>query len=431
MWGDIAIAFLLAFIASFVTVPYTIKLAYKKGAIDIPNKRKVNKKPIPRIGGIAVIIGFLVASVYLIIQGVIEKKLVLNDESQYGKKLIGFLIGIILIGTFAYIDDIKNLRPWQKLIVQVVAAVIVYGFGIKIDTINDSVISPILSFILTVGWIVGITNAINLIDGLDGLSSGITLISSLSLLIIFATNNSPLISIIFISALSGSIIGFMPFNIFPAKTFLGDVGAQFLGFTLSIVAILGVAKTVTMVVLIAPILVLGLPIFDTLYAIFRRIKTGKSIKAIFKPDKGHLHHILMRQGFTQKQAVALLYAASATLGMLAIILIDEGIVKAISFLIVLIAIIAIGFGNLKKYRKDLIEENIKQGLVDKNDIDLYQEEKEKEKEEQEKEEQEKEEQEKEEKEKVENKKEEQEKAEKEKVEQKKAAERNDGKETKK
>ena len=341
-----------------------------------------------------------------------------------------------MIGTFAYIDDIKNLRPWQKLIVQVVAAVIVYGFGIKIDTINDSVISPILSFILTVGWIVGITNAINLIDGLDGLSSGITLISSLSLLIIFATNNSPLISIIFISALSGSIIGFMPFNIFPAKTFLGDVGAQFLGFTLSIVAILGVAKTVTMVVLIAPILVLGLPIFDTLYAIFRRIKTGKSIKAIFKPDKGHLHHILMRQGFTQKQAVALLYAASAILGMLAIILIDEGIVKAISFLIVLIAIIAIGFGNLKKYRKDLIEENIKQGLVDKNDIDLYQEEKEKEKEEQEKEEQEKEEQEKEEqekeeKEKVENKKEEQEKAEKEKVEQKKAAERNDGKETKK
>lgn len=421
MWGDIAIAFLLAFIASFVTVPYTIKLAYKKGAIDIPNKRKVNKKPIPRIGGIAVIIGFLVASVYLIIQGVIEKNLVLNDESQYGKKLIGFLIGIILIGTFAYIDDIKNLRPWQKLIVQVVAAVIVYGFGIKIDTINDSVISPILSFILTVGWIVGITNAINLIDGLDGLSSGITLISSLSLLIIFATNNSPLISIIFISALSGSIIGFMPFNIFPAKTFLGDVGAQFLGFTLSIVAILGVAKTVTMVVLIAPILVLGLPIFDTLYAIFRRIKTGKSIKAIFKPDKGHLHHILMRQGFTQKQAVALLYAASAILGMLAIILIDEGIVKAISFLIVLIAIIAIGFGNLKKYKKDLIEENIKQGLVDKNDIDLYQEEKEKEKEEQEKEE----------KEKVENKKEEQEKAEKEKVEQKKAAERNDGKETKK
>lgn len=371
MWGDIAIAFLLAFITSFVTVPYTIKLAYKKGAIDIPNERKVNKKPIPRIGGIAVIIGFLVASTYLIIQGTVEKTLILNDSSQYGKKLIGFLIGIFIIGTFAYIDDIKNLKPWQKLIAQILAAVVVFLFGIRIDTINDSLINPILSFILTVGWIVGITNAINLIDGLDGLSSGITLISSLSLLIIFATNNSPIISIILITSLSGAIIGFMPFNIYPAKTFLGDVGAQFLGFALSIIAILGVAKTVTMVVLIAPILVLGLPIFDTVFAIFRRIKTGKSVKAIFKPDKGHLHHLLMRQGFTQKQAVAILYAASATLGMLAIILIDEGTKRAISFLIVLVIIVAIGFRNLKKYKRELINENIEEGLVDKKDIDLY------------------------------------------------------------
>ena len=377
MWGDIAIAFLLAFITSFVTVPYTIKLAYKKGAIDIPNERKVNKKPIPRIGGIAVIVGFLVASLYLIVQGVVEKSLILNDSSQYGKKIVGFLIGIVIIGTVSYIDDIKNLKPWQKLIAQVIAAIIAYSFGIRIDTINDATIQPILSFILTVGWVVGITNAINLIDGLDGLSSGITLISSLSLLIIFATNNSPILSIILITSLSGSIVGFMPFNIYPAKTFLGDVGAQFLGFALSIIAILGVAKTVTMVVLIAPILVLGLPIFDTVFAIFRRIKKGKSVKAIFKPDKGHLHHILMRQGFTQKQAVAILYAASATLGMLAIILIDEGAQKAISFLIVLIIIIAIGFKNLKKYKRDLINENIKQGLVDKKDIDLYKEEEDK------------------------------------------------------
>lgn len=371
MWGDIAIAFLLAFITSFVTVPYTIKLAYKKGAIDIPNERKVNKKPIPRIGGIAVIIGFLVASTYLIIQGTVEKTLILNDSSQYGKKLIGFLIGIFIIGTVAYIDDIKNLKPWEKLIAQILAAIIVYLFGIRIDTINNEIISPVLSFILTVGWIVGVTNAINLIDGLDGLSSGITLISSLSLLIIFATNSSPIIAVILITSLSGAIVGFMPFNIYPAKTFLGDVGAQFLGFALSIIAILGVAKTVTMVVLIAPILVLGLPIFDTIFAIFRRIKTGKSVKAIFKPDKGHLHHLLMRQGFTQKQAVAILYAASATLGMLAIILIDEGAQKAISFLIVLVIIIAIGFENLKKYKRELITENIKQGLVDKKDIDLY------------------------------------------------------------
>ena len=364
MWGDIAIAFLLAFITSFVMVPYTIKLAKKVGAIDYPSDRRVNKRPVPRIGGIAVIAGFLVSAIYLIITMTIEGNLDLNGQENYKMKLLGFLLGIIVLSIFAYADDVKTLKPWQKLIGQVLAALIVYFFGIRIDTINEIVIHPVLNFILTICWIVGITNAINLIDGLDGLSSGVSLISCISLLIIFSTNDSPLISIILITALAGAIGGFLPFNVNPAKTFIGDVGAQFLGFSLATISILGVAKTVTLVVLIAPILVLALPIFDTLFAIIRRIVKGKSLKAVFQADKGHLHHRLMKRGFSQKQAVAILYGASASLGMFAVILIDDGIWKALSFALIVIAIIAIGYKELVNFKNDEIK-SIKQNYKEK------------------------------------------------------------------
>lgn len=364
MWGDIAIAFLLAFFTSFITVPYTIKLAKKVGAIDVPNNRKVNKKPIPRIGGIAILTGFLVSSVYLIITLVIEHKIILDDSDNYKMKLLGFLLGIFIIETFAYLDDVKDLSPLMKLCAQVAAAIVIYLFGIRIDVINYYELPQVISFLLTVGWIVGITNAINLIDGLDGLSSGVALISGFSLLIIFATNYSPLISIILITALSGAILGFMPFNIYPAKTFMGDVGAQFLGFSLSVIGILGVAKTVTLVVFIAPVLVLGLPIFDTLFAIVRRMVKGKSFKAVFEADKGHLHHRLMQQGFTQKQSVFILYALTATLGMLAIIIIEDGLWKAASFLLILAAVVAIGYKEIKKFKIELIKENRRLGLTD-------------------------------------------------------------------
>lgn len=368
MWGDIAIAFLLAFITSFVAVPYTIKLARKVGAIDMPSDRRVNKQPIPRIGGIAILTGFLVSSIYLIITCSLDNKIVLNDSDKYLVKCLGFLMGIIILEIFALTDDLKDLKPILKLIGQVLAATVIFACGIRIDYINSWLLPTWMSYILTIGWIIGITNAINLIDGLDGLSSGISLISSFLLLIIFATNYSPVISVLLITALAGSILGFMPFNIHPAKTFMGDVGSQFLGFALAVISILGVAKTVTLIVLIAPVLVLGLPIFDTLFAIIRRIIKGKSLKAVFKADRGHLHHRLMQQGFTQKQSVAILYAVSASLGMVAIILIEEGFYKALSLFLMMIAIIAIGFRELNKYKKTLIEENIKLKLVDKNDM---------------------------------------------------------------
>lgn len=357
MWGDIAIAFLLAFITAFVITPYTIRFAKKVGAVDYPNDRRINKKPMPRLGGLAVIAGFMVSAIYLIITMSIEKKVNFAEEGL-NRKLIGCLLGAIILGITCYIDDVKDIKPLVKLAGQVIAAIVVVSSGVLIDNFtipfkeNSVMLNEVFSFILTVGWIVGITNAINLIDGLDGLSSGITLISCISLLIIFALNESPLIAIILITALAGAIVGFLPYNFNPAKTFIGDVGSNFMGFAIAVISILGVAKTYTAIVIIAPIIVLALPIFDTLWAIVRRIVKTKSIKGVFKADKGHLHHRLMAKGYTQKQAVLILYGITATLGMVAIILLDSGIWKALSFALLVVVFVALGYKDILHLRED-------------------------------------------------------------------------------
>ena len=354
MWGDIVIAFLLAFITAFMMTPYSIKVAKKVGAVDVPkDNRRVHHKPMPKLGGIAVISGFIVSLVYLLITLSIEdpNKLSLFGEEQYGYKLIGVLIGIIILGITCFIDDVKNIKPIVKLTGQLLAAIVVVYFGLRIEDINlpflkTAQMHETFYIILTILWIVGITNAINLMDGLDGLSSGISLISCISLLMIFALNDSPLIAILMITALAGALTGFIPYNFNPAKTFIGDTGSNFLGFILSIVSILGIAKTYTAIVIVLPVIVLGLPIVDTLGAIIRRVKKGKSIKAIFQADKGHLHHKILSQGFSQKQAVYILYGISATFGMFAVILFDSGIWKALSFALMIIAMIALGYRNL-------------------------------------------------------------------------------------
>ena len=245
----------------------------------------------------------------------------------------------------------------MKLIAQIIAAIIVVSFGLKIENINIPFLYKIglpniFATILTIGWIVGITNAINLIDGLDGLSSGIALISCVSMLIIFALNGSPIIAILLITALAGSLSGFLPFNFNPAKTFMGDAGSNFLGYCLAVISIFGVAKTYTLVVIVAPLIVLGLPVMDTIVAIIRRTIKGKSIKAIMKADKGHLHHTLLKLGFSQREAVFIMYAITAALGLFTIVLLESGIWKALSFLLMIIAILAIGYRNFEKEKEE-------------------------------------------------------------------------------
>ncbi len=352
MWGDIAISFLLAFIVSFMATPESIKIAHKIGAVDVPkDNRRMHQNSMPKLGGIAVIAGFLISIIYLLFVVTIEGSVDIFGQEQYFLKLIGVLLGIIIITITGILDDTKNLKPYQKLFGQILAATVVVAFGLQINAINITSfaisigLSRWLSVIITIIWIVGITNAINLMDGLDGLSSGISLISCISLLIIFALNNSPMIAILVIASLIGALVGFLPFNYAPAKTFIGDTGSNFLGFMLAVISILGVAKTYTIAVIVLPILVLGLPILDVIWAIIRRIIKGKSLKAIFKADNEHVHHKLVKRGFSQKQAVLILYGASAILGMFAIILFDSGIWKALSFLLMVAAAVALGYKN--------------------------------------------------------------------------------------
>ena len=287
----------------------------------------------------------------------IEGTIDLFGEDTYYKKLLGFGAGILILGVVCFIDDSRGIHPLLKLFTQILVAIIVVASGIRIDNIDIDFINQLswkdtFYTILTIGWIVGITNAINLIDGLDGLSTGISVISSLSLLIIFSLNGSPIIAIILITALGGALVGFLPFNFNPAKTFIGDTGSNFLGFALSVISILGIAKTYTAIVIIAPLIVLALPVFDTLFAIVRRVVTGKSIKAIIMPDKGHLHHKIISKGYTQKQAVLILYGISATFGMFAIILLDSGIWKALSFALMIIAAMFIGYNSIFKMKEE-------------------------------------------------------------------------------
>ena len=350
MWGDVAIAFLLAFIVTFMATPYTIKIAHKVGAVDVPkDERRMHKKAMPKFGGPAVILGFLVSVIYLLIVMSMESTISLNGTEKYGMKLLGMFLGIVVLSITCIIDDIKTIKPITKLTGQIIAAIIAVAFGVRIGDIdlaffNTSELGEIFSIIITIIWIVGVTNAINLIDGLDGLSS--------ALLVIFVLNGSPLISIILITALAGALVGFLPFNFAPAKTFIGDTGSNFLGFSLSIISILGVAKTYTMAVIVLPLIVLGLPIFDTLWAIIRRLIKGKSIKAIFKADKGHLHHRIVAKGFGQKQAVLILYGISATFGIFAVILLDSGIWKALSFLLMVIVAISLGYKNFQEEKSE-------------------------------------------------------------------------------
>ncbi len=357
MWGDVAIAFLLAFIVAFMATPFTIRIAHKIGAVDVPkDERRMHKKAMPKFGGPAVILGFLVAVTYLIIVMSMENTINLFGPDKYGMKLLGMLLGTVILSITCIIDDIKPIRPIAKLAGQLLAAIVTVAFGLRIGEINffgTAQANEIASMIITVIWIVGVTNAINLIDGLDGLASGISVISAVSLLVIFVLNGSPLISIILVASLAGALVGFWPFNFAPAKTFIGDTGSNFLGYSLSIISILGAAKTYTIAVIVLPLIVLGLPIFDTLWAIIRRLIKGKSIKAIFKADKGHLHHRIVAKGFGQKQAVLILYGISATFGIFAVILLDSGIWKALSFLLMVIVAISLGYKNFKEEHSDM------------------------------------------------------------------------------
>lgn len=334
------ILFFIAMVISFALTPLVKRLAVKLGIIDIPkDARRVHNKPIPLIGGLAIYISF---TVMLIGTGI------------FTKEKLALLIGgtIILIG--GLLDDKYDLRPVQKLIFQISGALVLIFMGVEINLLTNPFTKYIsflnlekwLSIPVTLFWIVGVTNAFNLIDGLDGLSSGLALISSVSMLIVSMITGRDE-SVLLNSILSGAILGFLPYNFNPASIFLGDTGAQLLGFLLSSIAVIGAVKSATAITLAVPIIVLGVPIYDTAFAIIRRKINGKPI---MQADKGHIHHRLLAMGFSQKKVVIIMYIISGSLGLISILASTMNSKVSYIFMIIVIVVLfllAIKLGFIK------------------------------------------------------------------------------------
>lgn len=357
----------VTFVICLILTPIVIKLCRKYNIVDIPkDSRRVHSKPMPRIGGVAIVtsmlIGFLIY--YLLTKDI--PSIALNE------KFLGYIIGGLIIATMGLIDDLVNLRARYKFFFQLAAGLVVYYFGIRITGIKIPFIYPdMIDFVwwidlpLTLLWIIGVTNAINLIDGLDGLAAGITAISATSLLIIFIATSASLEAIIISAVLVGAVLGFLPYNFNPAKTFMGDVSANFLGFTMAVVSILGFAKGYTMIAIIAPVLVLGIPIFDTVFAMVRRFLKGQPM---LKPDGGHIHHRLIKRGFSQRQAVILLYTITTLLCMLAVLLVAEDFWKLILLILAFICFSIFGIVTTihrKNKKTEEINKNFESGAEHK------------------------------------------------------------------
>lgn len=333
-------AFVVALIVSFVAIPFVILLANKTGAMDAPNARKVHKKPVPRIGGLGIYAGFMAAIIFVAI------KFGLNDEMI--KETVGLIVSGSLIVALGLVDDYKNLPAKVKLLGQIgAAAVLVLFFDVRIDFVTDpfggyfyfdNLPVPHLAIPLTMFWLVGLTNTVNLIDGLDGLAAGVAAIASFTILLVALEQGFILVALL-TAALAGAAVGFLKYNFHPAKIFMGDTGSMFLGFMLAGISVTGAVKSVATIALIVPIFALGLPILDTTFAIVRRLRGGVPI---FKPDKGHLHHRLLSVGFTQRQAVLLMYVISALFGLSAIAL--TAVSSQIAVIILLVVVAAIIYG---------------------------------------------------------------------------------------
>ena len=307
-WVILVIAFAAALVLSYFMTPPVKEFAERIGAMDVPrDDRRVHDHPIPRMGGLAIVVGFVLAVLFC----------VPPDE-----KIYGILIGSLITAFMGGLDDIVTLTPWIKFLGQILAAVVVVRSGLVIDAITWSTeqtyieISHLSGAVITIFWIVLCTNAVNLIDGLDGLAVGVSAISSCVLLVVSLLASELSVSII-LASLLGACLGFLPYNLNPAKIFMGDVGSQFLGFVLSTVSILGLFKLQAVITFFLPLLALAVPLADTAFAVIRRVLKGQSP---FHADRGHFHHRLLASGLSQKQAVAVLYGVSAIGGLVALII---------------------------------------------------------------------------------------------------------------
>lgn len=356
VWGPLV----LAAIVTAALTPLAVWFAPKIGAMDIPkDNRRVHNKPIPRFGGAAIYVGMMAA---------------LAVFAMNGRGVPAIMVGCTIVYTLGLIDDLTDMKPIVKLLGQVLAATVVFAMGVRITFVKITFIDllftsghPILfggaiDYVVTVLWLVAITNAVNLIDGLDGLAAGISAISALCIAYVAYIHGYELPTMLMM-AVAGSALGFLPFNFHPAKIFMGDEGSQLLGFAIAAFSVQGTVKGATIMVVLLPALVLGLPIFDTIMAIIRRTSRHQSISTA---DKEHLHHKIMKAGFGQRRAVLMMYSLSGIMGIMAV-LFSRGLytecvgLLAIAAMIVGVILTDTGKNNISLKGRRILKEDLGDG----------------------------------------------------------------------
>lgn len=321
------LALIIALLASFLLTPYIKQLAVKIGAVDKPDKRKVHTHVMPRLGGLAIYLATMLAIVC---------------SMPITRDLLGILLGGTWIVIVGVLDDKYSLPARVKLAGQVIAAVILVAFDVKIEWLNNPFggyfYLEYLSIPFTVFWVISFINVVNLIDGLDGLAAGVSGIASITVILV-AVHQGYFPVATLTAALAGGIIGFIHYNFNPATIFMGDTGSMFIGYMLAAISIFGAVKSAATIALLVPAIALGLPIMDTAFAILRRYSNGRPI---FQPDKGHLHHRLLAMGLSQRQAVLLMYGISIVLCLAAFVLAEANVYVAAVVIVLILVGIAVG-----------------------------------------------------------------------------------------
>jgi len=354
--------FIIATAFSLLLTPIVRRVCERFGLVDEPrDERRVHTKAVPRLGGIAVFASMLIALAALpLVDNLVTRTLLTNKQL-----LLIMLVPAALVFLFGIYDDVRGADARLKFVAQGLAGTLFFILGGRITALSVPFVGSIelpliLSFVVTIFWIIAITNAFNLIDGMDGLASGAALFASFALLVVSLVNGHQFETIVAI-ALSGALIGFLRYNFNPALIFLGDSGALFIGFTLAAISVEGAQKASTAVAVTIPLLAFGLPVVDTGFSIARRFVSGKPL---FGGDREHIHHMLLARGWSQRRVVLVLYGVCATFGLLALVFVTDAARRATGFVLLVVgAAVVLGVGRLRYHEVDEFKAGVKRNLT--------------------------------------------------------------------
>jgi UDP-GlcNAc:undecaprenyl-phosphate GlcNAc-1-phosphate transferase len=337
--------FAIAALVSGLLTPLVRRLAFRLGAISHPGGRHVHRQSIPRLGGLAICAAFFAPLVGLLF----VQSVVAGAFAAEMRKVVGLFVGGIVMCAVGAVDDTRGLRALHKLYVQIAVALLAYGCGFRIEGISVPILGDlwmgIFALPVTVLWIVGIINAVNLIDGLDGLAAGVVFFAGLTNFVVGYMGDAALVALLMASTM-GAVLGFLFYNFNPARIFMGDSGSYFLGYVIAATSLAGAThKASTAVALLVPVVAMGVPIFDTLFAMVRR---WLERRPLFSPDRGHIHHRLLDMGITHRRAVLILYGVSVFFTVTAIA-ISLGRSWQVGLLLLAASVVLIGFVRFAGY----------------------------------------------------------------------------------